>query len=252
MTTHIFLSPHYDDAVYSCGGIIHQFAQRGDVVHIITVMGGDPPDALPDTPIVRDLHQRWAAGEAPVTTRRSEDRAAAAVLGATGVHLPIPDCVYRTANGTALYPDERALWNHIHPADPAPALMGKALLAHITAEAVVYAPLAVGGHVDHLIVRDWALAQRFAVLFYEDYPYSEQPGAVEAALAHLPTGRGQRVATVLLTQAAIAAKIEAAKAYQSQISTFWQDAAALEQRVRAALTQHGPPQERLYGLAAST
>ena len=252
MTTHVFLSPHFDDAVYSCGGTIHQLTQRGDTVLIITVMGGDPPDPLPDTPIVRDLHQRWGAGHDPIATRRAEDRAAAAILGAGVVHLPIPDCVYRIFCGAPLYPNEKALWRNVHPSDPTLVTIRRPLASYITADATVYAPLAVGGHVDHLIVRDWALDQPFSVTFYEDYPYSEQPGAVEAALTELPSARDRRIATVLLTEADIAAKIEAAKAYRSQISTFWQDAAALQQRVRAALMQHGPPQERFYRLAAST
>ncbi len=251
MTTHIFLSPHFDDAVYSCGGTIHQFTQRGDTVLIITVMGGDPPDPLPDTPIVRDLHQRWGAGPTPVSVRREEDYAAAAILGAAVTHIrDIPDCVYRTANSVPLYPDESSLWNNVHPSDPAIEMLENRF--NYKALTHFYVPLAVGGHVDHLIVRDWALDQPFSVILYEDYPYSEQPGAVEAALTELPSARGQRLATVLLTEADIAAKIEAAKAYRSQISTFWQDAAALQQRVRAALMQHGPPQERFYRLAAST
>lgn len=240
---HIFVSPHYDDAVYSCGGTMHQLAQRGEEVLMLTVMGGTPPDPPPDTPIVRDLHARWAAGTDPITTRLEEDRAAAAVLGAGRTNMSIPDCVYRTAlDGTPLYPDEDSLWHRIHPDDPAPHKIANSLHAG-GANATLYVQLGAGGHVDHLIVRNWAIAQVQAgasnILFYEDFPYSEDPGAVAAALAQFPAGVTLRPHAVLLTETDIAAKIEGVQAYRSQVSTFWQDDATLRERVRAALMRSG-------------
>ncbi len=37
----IFLSPHPDDAVLSCGGWIYQLAQDGERPIVITLFGGD-------------------------------------------------------------------------------------------------------------------------------------------------------------------------------------------------------------------
>lgn len=239
---HVFLSPHYDDAVYSCGGTIYQLAQRGADVLIITIMGGDPPDPPPDTPIVRDLHIRWDSGAAPIDARRAEDRAAAAILGAQVQHLPLPDCVYRTdAHGTPLYPSESSLWHTVHPDDPARAFLERKPIIPADAEHV-YAPLGVGGHVDHLLVHQWARTLPGHVRYYPDFPYTEQPGAVAAAVAVLPFAAKKHA--VLLTEAAIAAKIEGVRAYTSQVSTFWEDDATLRARVRAALGS--PPQEASY------
>ena len=39
----IFLSPHPDDAVLSCGGWIYQLAQDGERPIVITIFGGDRP-----------------------------------------------------------------------------------------------------------------------------------------------------------------------------------------------------------------
>ncbi len=210
---------------------------------MLTVMGGDPPDPLPDTPIVRDLHARWAAGTKPIATRILEDRAAAAVLGARRTQMSIPDCVYRTAqDGTPLYPDEDSLWYRVHPGDPARQMFATSLFMQ-RANATLYAPLGAGGHVDHLIVRNWAIAQVQAgavnILFYEDFPYSEDPGAVSAALAQFPADVTLQPYAVLLTETDIAAKIEGVQAYRSQVSTFWQDDTTLRERVRAALLRGG-------------
>jgi len=39
----IYLSPHLDDAVLSCGGIIWQQVQSGHQVEIWTICAADPP-----------------------------------------------------------------------------------------------------------------------------------------------------------------------------------------------------------------
>lgn len=259
---YIFLSPHFDDAVYSCGGTIHQLTQRGETVLILTIMGGDPPQHIPDTPILRDLHQRWDAGEAPIAQRKEEDREAALRLGAQIRHINIPDCVYRVAKvgDEALYPSEESLWNHIHPDDWAVDELLNSQFpmsdVDLTKVKALYAPLGAGGHVDHLIVVKVALQKavnaHYDVFFYEDYPYSDEPDSVVAALNRLPDNVLLEPVKIHLTEGDIAAKIEGVKAYRSQISTFWENESALEARVRESLFQGGQtPTEHFHRLSDS-
>lgn len=238
---HVFLSPHLDDAVLSCGGCIHHLAQQGQPVLILTLMAGDPPDPLPDTPIVNDLHRRWQAGYNPSATRRQEDKAAAAVLGAAVQHLDLGDCVYRAANGRALYPSEESLFGDVQPGDPAiAALRNLTLPAYET----IYAPLGVGHHVDHQIVRDWGRSLP-GVRFYTEYPYHRDTIAIERTLTHFaPPPHPQRIA---LNDADVSAKIRAIACYQSQISTFWPDLSAMEAETRAIMqAADGTPTEIIY------
>ncbi len=259
---HIFLSPHYDDAVYSCGGTIHQLTRRGIPTRIVTTMGGIPTQP-PQTPLTDELHARWAAGTSPVETRQAEDHAAAACVGASVQHIEtLSDCVYRTgpATGQALYPTEETLWKTIHAQDPAPAWLIReqfGLTAAALADAQrIYAPLGAGEHVDHLIVRQAALAllptfhaNGADLWLYADYPYIEHPDALQTALDDLPSGLDVRQQAVHLTEPDIIAKIEGVKAYQSQVSTFWESEAALTQRVRDALfIQSAAPAEVYYQL----
>src|SRR5574339_421507 len=117
---HLFLSPHLDDAVLSCGGLIDQLVKRGERVLVRTFMAGDPPDPLPDTPVIRDLHARWAVGDNPVIARRREDREAVERLGAEAEYMDMRDCPYRLGkDGKALYPTNDDLFLDIHPDDPA-------------------------------------------------------------------------------------------------------------------------------------
>lgn len=273
---HLFLSPHFDDAVYSCGGTIYQLVQSGQTVRVYTVMGGTPPEKLPDTPIVRDLHQRWQSGENPVLVRRLEDEAALHGLDAEAAYNSlIADCIYRVSlTGEALYATEAAIFGSVHPTDPAVTHLtvkiasAGSLWQPITFDEItgitrfvkdeqdavtVYAPLSVGNHVDHQIVRDWALdlKQQYPYLrlkFYEDFPYIRQVETIPAALAGLRVPLTKE--TVHLTKDAVQAKMRAVAAYRTQISSFWTDEAALTADVDAVLrrTGQGTPAEGYYSL----
>lgn len=237
---HLFLSPHFDDAVLSCGGTIHQLAQSGERVTVLTLMGGAPPNPLPDTPIVRDLHSRWQAGSDPVATRRSEDQVAITSLGAAVDYLPIPDCVYRTADGVALYPSEESLFGAVHPQDDATQAVD---LVVVSGDSLVYAPLGVGSHVDHQIARNWGLAlkTRFPSLvlrFYEEYPYTRNAAALDPALDKLGA-LPVELEVAQLTDDNVFAKIHAIACYRTQISTFWADLHSMEQDVRQTLLTAG-------------
>lgn len=232
---HLFLSPHFDDAILSCGGLIHHLAQQGADVQILTVMGGDIPQPLPDTPIVRDLHQRWDMGYDPIAARRKEERCAANVVGATTRYLKIPDCIYRVdESGAACYPTEDSLWDKIHPDDRAIKWLLSGNWQAPVIDHITYIPLGVGGHVDHLLVRQWSmqtnrrLGQKFK--FYAEYPYTRDKSAMDKALRRFDV----RLKSIPhpLTEDDMNAKIEAIRCYESQISTFWQDADAMSAAVR--------------------
>lgn len=239
---HLYLSPHFDDAALSCGGQIARHTAAGQSVLVVTVTGGDPPDEAPSDTVAL-LHQRWAAslaaagqasaGAAIVAQRRAEDRAALAVLGAEPLHLAFLDCIYRCGpDDAALYPGPVDMFGPFNPADEATAAALAAAFAALPPARRVYLPLGVGGHVDHLATRRAAEQVFAAPVYYEDYPYTMQPGALAAALAS-----GARAiwpaATVWLDEAALATKTAAVAAYASQLSSFFRDAGDLAAKLRA-------------------
>lgn len=237
----VFLSPHMDDAVLSCGGLIHQLGKQGTEVTVLTVMGGDPPEPLPDSPLIRELHARWQAGESPVAARRTEEQAAVGRLGASPAFWNLPDCVYRTRDGKPLYPHgDDDLFGAVHADDPARHTLAEHPLP---AADVIYVPLGVGNHVDHQLVRDWAVdawraaPETIRLWFYEDYPYSHQSEVVQRALGVMSSALAS--VTVELTQADYEAKAQAAARYESQISTFWPDVDAMRARIYEHLIATG-------------
>ncbi|MBC7869521.1 MAG: PIG-L family deacetylase [Chitinophagaceae bacterium] len=239
---HVFLSPHLDDAVLSCGGTIHHLTQRGESVTILTLMAGDPPNPLPDTPIVRDLHQRWAIGESPVAARRQEDTLSAAVVGATAKHREYADSVYRTHLALPLYPSEQSIFGEINPEDSTTkyltieSTLFRFVFLGVT---TLYAPLGVGHHVDHQIVRDWSLEIRqhtpgLEIKFYEEYPYTRNHEAIQNALMLMKPRLKLKPETQPLSESDMSAKINAIACYKSQISTFWKSEDAMRRDVESA------------------
>lgn len=253
MTMHVFLSPHFDDAVYSCGGLIHQLTAADKSVKIVTVMAGDIPEQVPDTPLVRELHARWQAGTDPISTRRREDEAAAEVLKAGMRHMDLPDCVYRMSDAGALYPDgDEDIFGPIKEDDPAKTILATTPIPYADCATHIYAPMAIGNHVDHVLVRDWALthANTHALTLYADYPYSSQPATITTTLANIADNYQLEDQLITLSDANFEAKFAAALCYRSQVSTFWPDEKAMRAAIYTYLyeTGNGTLAERYWRL----
>lgn len=211
---------------------------------ILTVTAGDPSPSTVDTPKIQDLHQRWQAGETPTAARRREDEEAARTLGAQIIHLPIGDCVYRTARKgdvvIPLYPSEESLFGEVHPDDSA---LETLLTTSIPQTDVLYVPLGVGHHVDHQITRDWGLELKrqhpsLAMKLYEEYPYVNDKAAIERALSFYAP-KTLTVESRILEDVDVMAKVQAIACYRSQISTFWKSLDAMEQATRLSMLEAG-------------
>ncbi len=213
----VYLSPHLDDVALSVGGLVWEQVQAGHPVHIWTICAGDPP-AGQLSPFAQAIHVRWGIGREAVAGRRQEDLLACQVLGATALHFGIPDCIYRRSGrtGVHLYTSEESLWYPVH--DDEQVLVAQVcdmLLERLTPllpDARLVAPLTLGDHVDHRLVRAAAEKVGLPLHFYADFPYVLRTGlAAELTGKYYPISPGGMVAW----QDAIAA-------HRSQISTFWE------------------------------
>ena len=233
----IYLSPHLDDAALSCGGLIHQQAQRGERPLVITCFAGVPDyDRL--SPFAAEQHRRWGQPIDPVERRRCEDAAALSYLGAEYQHWDYTDCIYRSSPGSSapLYASEEALFGPLRPEEQAQiAELTTRLATCLVKKATqIYAPLAVGHHVDHQFVLQAAAQLReqgFQVQLYEDYPYVEDPQKLAAALkawALSPTPQ-----SVMLSEQDVQARISAIRLYRSQLETLFGSESAVAERVLA-------------------
>ncbi len=191
----VFVSPHLDDAVFSCGGEIARLAAQGPV-------------------LVLNLFTRYL-GEVKLRAvvlgeeRYREEAAAAEFLGFESHNFGELDVSFRR-------PAYRSLGNIFRPPvredmeDYLPALRERvfAWLADVDYERL-YVPLGVGWHVDHvlahLLFEPWI--GRDGLIHYEDAPYCLIPHAArhrlnelgayprqpnDSTLAPVPEGRAWR------------------------------------------------------------
>jgi 1,2-diacylglycerol 3-alpha-glucosyltransferase len=168
----VVLSPHIDDAVFSCGGKMASLLETGRVL-VINVFSGFPTESA-SGPVSLGAH------------RVQEELSASQLLGFSSQFLDETDAFLRRP----AYKSLRRLFGKPtkEDLDDLPALTQRiaALLRSITYD-VLYAPLGVGWHVDHVLchlaVR--ALNLNHQVVFYEEAPYCYIPHAVEYRLAEL-------------------------------------------------------------------
>src|SRR6266508_5878097 len=95
----IYLSPHFDDVVLSCGGMVWEQTQAGHKVEAWTICAGAPGPGEPISDFARQLHTRWGTGPEAVPVRRAEDDAALHLLGSESRYWDLPDCIYRRLPG---------------------------------------------------------------------------------------------------------------------------------------------------------
>jgi LmbE family N-acetylglucosaminyl deacetylase len=237
---HVYLSPHLDDAALSCGGLIHRQARAGQSPLIVTVFAGRPSGNLDLSPFAKYQHTSWGSSEDVIVARWTEDRAAMSVLGADYLRLDYLDCIYRgKEHGNEpvwYYASEDAIFGPVHPAEqsfPAELTTVLSKLIPSSQDVTLYVPLTVGNHVDHQLTFFSALgltAQVRQVLFYEDYPYVEEKGKLDAAL--IARGMEQWHATVMpVDEEDLAAKIGAITCYESQLGVLFGSAEAMSDRV---------------------
>jgi LmbE family N-acetylglucosaminyl deacetylase len=225
----IYLSPHFDDVALSCGGLLWEQAQGGEAVAVWTICAGEIPPG-PLSPFAQSLHERWGTELATIEQRRVEDVRSCHHIGAGARHFGFPDCIYRrdADSGVHLYASEGVLFGELHPAeDPLVVQLSNELAQEIPAGAQVIAPLTVGGHVDHRLVRAAAERLELPLWYYADYPYIEYTD--EAEWARLEQREHLDFA---VSEAGVEAWVASIAAHASQISTFWSDREAMRAAIK--------------------
>jgi LmbE family N-acetylglucosaminyl deacetylase len=248
----IYLSPHFDDCAFSCGGLIWEQSSGGDNVQVWTICAGDvPAGAL--SQYAEEHHQRWQTGREAVELRKMEDMQAFEKIGAAYRFFPVPDCIYRRGgerywavsndNNLSsedpegyLYTSSEAIFGSIHPAEVGLIQQLGEEFSRIMPEGVeVVCPLAIGGHVDHRLTRAAAESLGRNLWYYADFPYvMEKPGQIDLLI-----GDDWKKKRFEISMRGLEAWYDSIAAHKSQISTFWEDLAAMKQMLKNYVEKAG-------------
>jgi LmbE family N-acetylglucosaminyl deacetylase len=241
----IYLAPHLDDVALSCGGQVYDRTNSGQRILIVTVMAGSP-QLTTQSDYIASLHERWELAGDVAAERRAEDILACSILGADYLHLDVPDCIYRLDPevGTPLYNSDDDIFGDIHGAEQPLHARIATLFRALPPAARVVAPLTVGHHVDHLLVRAaaedvWPGNQ---LAYYEDYPYVENRGFLQRVLGD--DLRSWRPDVFDVTAEGLQAKYAAIWAFRSQLTTFFGSREEMETRIAKYCAEVGG--ERLW------
>jgi LmbE family N-acetylglucosaminyl deacetylase len=193
--TILILSPHLDDAALSCAEHIKLWRDQDLPIHVTTVFtefGSQAPSAyMKRFMSPHGCHDAVEYGR----VRREEDRQAMEVMQVTFSHAGFVDAGFRQSKDGPLYRDYRALtsWRIGEEARPIFEQV-KALFHQWPVPGLIVSPLGVGGHIDHLLVREAALAVwngKTDTAFYVEFPYGLRPWKYRPCLVRYL--RGQQI-----------------------------------------------------------
>ena len=230
----IYISPHYDDGVLSCGGLIYEQTRKGIPVEIWTVCAGFPPKDKPLSALAHRIHKEWRtkSGHGTIILRRKEDRAAAAEVGATTRHFSIPDCIYRWSSaGVPLYPE--GVFDPPQFEDASlPASIAYILQRKLRKTDVVVVPLSVGHHVDHVLTRLGVERTGRSLMYYADTPYIlNYPKELK------PASKGMASQLFHVSRSGLKGWLDGISAYKSQIEVLFETDMKMRSDIRGYWSQ---------------
>ncbi|GAA1856455.1 hypothetical protein GCM10009836_40840 [Pseudonocardia ailaonensis] len=187
----LFLSAHLDDGVLSCGSLMTAVAGRCPLtVATLFTEGDDPPYTLAARNFVR---QCGAAGIPSLfADRQAEDLAVLEQIGARGLHLGGVDALFRKRTrlaGTPLaripelvhrYPTYRfdiSLGRVSRGDRDVAGPLAQALAGPAAEAALIFVPIGVGKHVDHLLTRRIGEQWAEKIVYFSDFPYDFRGGS---------------------------------------------------------------------------
>jgi LmbE family N-acetylglucosaminyl deacetylase len=188
----LFLSPHLDDAILSCGALIKAGAGTREIT-VATLF--TEASRAPHTLAAKSFVRRCCADDAGslFEARRAEDIKILHQMGVRSLHLGEADALFRLRQKPKMGSALRGLLppelSHRYPTyrfDIARGRIAKGdstIIAQLhatigellgeTAAELLFCPAGVGRHVDHLIAR--IIGERFPerAVFYSDFPYNQ-------------------------------------------------------------------------------
>src|SRR5260221_4259364 len=179
----VIVSPHQDDAVLSCGGLLTQLVGKTDitVVNVFT-KAHKKPYTLSTKMFLK------ASGFTDATllyqVRFEEDTKVLAMLGIKPVNLDLEDALFRRKKNKTWLGNILSEFDHVYPTyrwhiikniakdDYAGEELKKQLIKFKNKKTLVIAPLGIGNHADHVIVGNVCEALFDNLFFYADFPYT--------------------------------------------------------------------------------
>jgi LmbE family N-acetylglucosaminyl deacetylase len=179
----VIISPHHDDAVLSCAELLSQLKGKTTVtvVNLFT--------ASHDKPYTLSIKQFLkASGYSDALSlydeREKEDKRVLSSLGVSIINLGLEDALFRRKKKLTFLGQLAPEVDHIYATyrwhllkgpsenDFAADELRKKLQGFANKKNIVFAPYAIGGHVDHILARKVSEELFDNLILYSDFPYN--------------------------------------------------------------------------------
>ena len=231
--TALALSPHLDDASFSCGGTLAKLARSGWRVVVATLFTRSVPNPQ-GFALACQLDKGLGPEVDYMALRRAEDVAAMLALGVEPpIHVPLPEAPHRG------YHSAQALFGSPMVADDISRDLKAAIADLLTVHApdLLLAPQAFGGHVDHVQVVRALKDVASPILWWRDFPYVVRTATPSEPFEATMAGKPEH--SIEVDAVDRDAKQAACLAYASQLGFQFGGADGLRKRLsQAGMVEH--------------
>lgn len=170
----VFVSPHLDDAILSCGNLIYELKKRNKKIVIVTIFTKSSKTLSPQAAEFLKIC-KYSSASKLFKDRRKEDVRICNYLGVDYKHLGFIDAAWRNIKGKPIYNNSNEQFSGIF------SLKDKNIIHEIREKlnqiifssnnTIILGPLGIGGHADHVIVNNILSSLKKPKLYWDDYPY---------------------------------------------------------------------------------
>lgn len=182
----VFLSPHQDDAVLSCGALLAALngKTKVSVINVFTKAHKNAYTLSAKT--FMKYSNNYKSATALYVEREKEDKEVLANVGVIPQNLGLEDALFRQKGKKSFLGKLLPEFNHVYPTyrwhilqqvaknDPALEILTRAVKRYKNKQTIVFAPTGLGNHADHRLVRLVSESLFDNLVLYSDFPYNNR------------------------------------------------------------------------------
>jgi LmbE family N-acetylglucosaminyl deacetylase len=186
----LFFSPHIDDAIFSCGGLILKLLKKKRKIAVVNIFTKANDHKLKTGSIKKELKKyNFKSAKKLYSSRKRSEKEIAKKINIDVFFLDFEDGLFRKNKDEFLYPNYECLFSgkiNKDEKDIFEKIKAKVLpyIENCNKKTEIYLPLGVGKHIDHIITKKVVkkLGKNLNTFLWEDVPYSNNIGQKEQTL----------------------------------------------------------------------
>jgi len=176
----LFFSPHIDDAIFSCGGLILKLLKQKRRIAIINIFTKANDHKSKTDSIKQELKKNnFKSAKKLYSSRKKSEREIARKINVDVFFLDFEDGLFRKNIDGFLYPSYKNLFSgkiNKNEKDIIEKIKNKIspFTNNCKKETAIYAPIGIGKHIDHIITKKVIkqINKNLNIFLWEDIPYS--------------------------------------------------------------------------------